>query len=167
MDFRRAKQFRIARVEKSGRALGGNAYWQLFAVENLFRVIIHSVLSVQIAPNWWPQAVHKNIQDRARDFQQNYLKRPWHTIPGGHPIYFIYLRDLVEILRTNRRFFDPVITDLDVWLMKMEEIRLPRNVVAHMNWPGKTDQQRIRVLHSDCRALLDSLANAGIQMVVP
>jgi len=46
-------------------------------------------------------------------------------------------------------------------------MRLPRNVVGHMNWPHVADRQRIAVFHSDFQALVKKLAAAGLSLLVP
>jgi hypothetical protein len=50
--------------------------------------------------------------------------------------------------------FDPVIPNLDKWILGIEELRLPRNVMAHMNFPSRTDIKPIDVFYEDCSNLL-------------
>jgi len=45
--------------------------------------------------------------------------------------------------------------------------RLPRNIVGHMNWPHKTDRQRIDVVHADLQQLLQSLVASGTSLSIP
>ena len=152
-DFR-LSSFNLPAVGNSGKLIGRQTYWKLYYIENIFRVLIHSVLSVQIPTDWWVVAVDGEIQKKAVRFQDNYLKKTWHGKPGTHGIYYIDLRDLNEILRANANLFVPVIPDLDKWLIGIEELRLPRNVVAHMNFPSKTDIKRIDVFYEDCISLV-------------
>lgn len=167
-DFRTLQQFNLAGIHKSGRNVGTTVYWKLYAIENLYRIIIHSILSVQIRPNWWPIAVDINIQRKARDFKQKYLRRPWHTVPGQHYIYYTTLYDLNEIARANSHLFDPIVPDINQWIVKVEIIRLPRNVVAHMNFPNKNDRQRIDILYKDFKELTKIVqSRSGITLQVP
>jgi len=152
-DFR-LSQFDVKAIDRCGQYIGRQIYWKLYAIENFFRVIIHSVLSVQMHPNWWNSAVDTTIRVKAERFQQNYLKKLWHGKPGAHGIYYIDLRDLNEIIRANAHLFRPVIPDLDKWMLGIEELRLPRNVVAHMNFPSQTDKKRIDVFYDDCLSLV-------------
>jgi hypothetical protein len=154
-DFR-LLSFDRATLDKCGRYIGRETYYKLYTIENIFRVVINTILSIEIPfPNdWWQIAVDSEIRGKAERFQKNYLKRPWHGKPGTHGIYYIDLKDLNEILRANANLFDPVIPDLDRWMVGVEELRLPRNVVAHMNFPSKTDIRRIDVFYDDCLILL-------------
>ena len=153
-DFR-LSPFDYRTVGNSGKLIGRQTYWKLYCIENIFRVIIHTVLSVQIPPDWWIIAVDKEIQKKAKRFQDNYLKKSWHGKPGKHGIYYIDLVDLNEIIRANANLFIPVIPDLDKWMLGIEELRLPRNVVAHMNFPSETDAKRIDVFYDDCVTLIN------------
>lgn len=165
-DFR-ASPFSVPRVEATGRFVGRGAYWKLYAIENFFRVLIHSVLSAQIGPIWWAAAVDQRTQRDAERFRQSYLRRPWHTSPGSHEIYYTHLSDLNEIIRANSHLFLPLIPDIDQWIARVEQLRLPRNIVGHMNYPSPVDRMRIDVLHSDTRALIMQLEARGLTLVVP
>ncbi len=164
-DFR-LKKFDLSLLDKSGKHIGRHTYWKLYAIENIFRIIIHSVLSVQINPEWWGIAVDTTIRGQAERFKKKYLGKFWHGKPGTHDIYYVYLSDLNEIIRANRQLFDPVIVDLDKWILGIEDLRLPRNVVAHMNFPSKTDMKRIDVFFSDCQSLITNVA-AKVQLLIP
>jgi len=152
-DFR-LSLFDISKVEKSGKLIGKQTFWKLYSIENIFRVVIHSVLSVQLPPDWWALAVDKTTRDKAQRFQDNYLKKAWHGKPGAHHIYYIDLKDLNEIMRANSHLFKPVVPDFDKWILGIEELRLPRNVVAHMNYPSATDKARVDVFYDDCKVLV-------------
>lgn len=156
-DFRSASVFNLSRVDTAGRDVGRRVYWKLYAIENVMRVIIHSILSSQIGPNWWSLGVDASLQKKAQRFRSTYTSSPWHSSPGGHDIYFIDLADLNEIMRANSNLFLPLIPDVDQWMARIEQIRLPRNVVAHMNWPNQTDRQRIDVFYNDVRSLVGHL----------
>ena len=158
-DFRNAVVFDLSSVRASGRDIGRNVYWKLYAIENVVRVIIHSVLSAQINTNWWATATDPTLQKKALGFRRKYTSRPWHTAPGNHDIYYVDLPDLNEIIRANSQLFLPVIPDIDQWMARIEQIRLPRNVVAHMNWPHATDRKRIDVFFEDLQSLAQSLGN--------
>jgi hypothetical protein len=165
-DFRTVSPFDLAGVDKAGRSVGHMVYWKLYAIENIVRVVIHSVLSVQITQgSWWNTAVSPPLQKKAANFHNRYLKKPWHSSPGNHGIYYLDLRDLNEIIRPNSHLFRPIIPDIDQWVAKIEQIQLPRNVVAHMNWPNPTDRMRIHVLYQDVQHLATSLAKTVLLSV--
>ena len=81
-DFRSAGAFNVLRVGASGRTVGKAVYWKLFAIENVTRVIVHSVLSAQIGANWWSQGTDPKIQKKAQGFPNTYTSSPWHSTPG-------------------------------------------------------------------------------------
>lgn len=156
-DFRSAAVFELPLVGTSGKYIGRNIYWKLYAIENIVRVIIHSVLSVQINTNWWTTATDPKLQKDALNSRQKYSTRPWHAAPGNHDIYYVNLSDLNNIIRANSHLFIPTIPDIDQWMARIEQIRLPRNVVAHMNWPHQTDRQRIDVFLHDLQSMAQRL----------
>lgn len=157
-DFRLAS-FDVARVRVSGQNVGKTVYWKLYAIENVMRIIIHSVLSAQIGPNWWTTAVDTDLQGKAKRFQASYAARPWHSSPGTHDIYYLGLADLNEIVRANSNLFLPLIPEVNQWIARIEQVRLPRNVVAHMNWPHQIDRNRIDVVYADIQELATQLSS--------
>lgn len=168
IEFRNQSQFIPKDISRSGLYIGRTTYWKLYAVENFYRIIIHSVLSVQIPSEWWPIATSEEIQEKARAFKEKYIKKPWHTMPGQHYIYFIDLYDLNEIARKHSHLFPSVIPDIDQWILKIEMLRLPRNIVAHMNFPNQTDRQRINIIYKDFKALVNLIQKqAKITLQIP
>lgn len=165
-DFRAVPVFAVKNVHDSGRDVGSRVFWKLYAIENLVRVIVHSVLSAQIGTAWWATAVDPGIQKKAQGFKAKYQSKPWHGNPGSHDIYYIDLADLNEIIRANSNLFLPIVADIDQWMARIEQVRLPRNIVAHMNWPNTTDRQRIDVFHSDLQALSGTVS-AKVSLVAP
>lgn len=161
IDFRRSS-FDAEKLTISGKFIGKQAYWKLYAIENIFRIIIHSVLSIEIPGGWWNVAVDETTRKKANSFKNSYLKRAWHGKPGTHDIYYIDLKDLAEIIRVHSHLFITVIPDIDKWMVGIEDLRLPRNVVAHMNFPSDNDMKRIEVFHNDCLSLL-----SGVQSKIP
>ena len=166
-DFR-AVAFALPKVDSCGKYLGKKTYWKLYTIENLFRIIIHSVLNAQLGPTWWANAVDPKIQGRAQNSQNRYAKRPWHTNPGSHDIYYTNLSDLSEIMRANAHLFRPVVQDIDQWIVKIQQVLLPRNTVGHMNFPNSNDRKRIDVLYSDCQMLVSHLQHQpALALLIP
>jgi hypothetical protein len=164
-DFR-IKPLNFSSIDDSGKYIGKNIYWRLYTIENLVRIVVHSVLIVQIHKNWWDTAADESLKKKVIKRKAGYLSVPWHSNPGSHEIYFIDLSDLMEIIRANSHLISPMVKDIDLWVGKLEQVRVPRNVAAHMNWPNATDKQRIDVLHSDVKAWMSHLS-AKIAFVVP
>lgn len=167
-DFRLKSLFSVAAVGSSGRSIGRRVYWKLYAVENIYRIVIHSILSAQIGFNWWDLAVDQNIQAKVRGFRRRHSTRPWHSTPGTHDIYYTDLFELNEIARANAHLFVYLMPDIDQWLAKIESVRIPRNVVAHMNFPNSIDTKRIDVVCEDFKNLISSSSFAtGISLQIP
>lgn len=166
-DFR-AFAFDAARVKASGAAVGRRSYSKLFAVENLVRILIHSILSAQRKLDWWDEAVDGDRRRKAEGFRSRYASKPWHGKPGVHGLYYLGLEDLNEVIRANAHQFRAIIPEIDHLMTQIELIREPRNIVCHMNWPTPTDASRIDVLLNDVEAHMARLQAAGrIPILVP
>ncbi len=162
-DFR-LMSFDPEKIDESGRFLGRSTYCKLYFVENAFRVITNSVLTAQIDRNWW-ETVDLRIREEAESVRLEYLQNPWHSNPGKHMIYYVYLRHLGEIIRVNSLLFEGVISNIDEWIVRIEKLRLPRNLVGHMNFPGKKDRDLIDHIYAECKSLMKSLQglqNSGV-----
>lgn len=165
-DFR-SHAFDPARVDAAGRNIGGRVYWRLYSIENLVRVVVHSVLTAQAGVNWWNVAVDSRVRQRVVDNKRDYSGQPWHGTPGTHDIYYTLLSDLSRMIAANSHLFQPVIPDVNQWVARLEQVRLPRNIVGHMNWPSSTDRQRIEVCHADLRQLVAHLDSQGLVLSIP
>lgn len=165
-DFR-AHVWDPARVDAAGKYVARQVYWRLYAIENLARVLIHSVLTVQVGADWWQLSVDPGIQKGVTGRQAGYQGKPWHGTPGKHEVYYAHLSELARIMLTNSHLFAPVIPDIDQWILRIEQIRLPRNIAGHMNWLDAIDRKRIDVFHSDFQALLRQLGTTGLQLQIP
>ncbi len=159
-DFRNAP-LSLARIDSCGRDVGRRSYWKLYAIENLLRIVIHSVLTVEIKPGWWEVAADKTLRGMVEDFKALYAANPQHSKPGKHEIYYTFLSDLNKIIVAHRHLFILHIPDIDAWVTRVELIRLPRNIVGHMNWPNAADRELIDDLHDDLQTLVRSLARTG------
>jgi|GEM_PF-470924 len=166
-DFRTISKFNIDTVSVSGRYIGKKVYWKFYAIENFYRIILHSILSLQLLPpDWWVQAVDVKIQKKSNYRRHDYLVNPWHTMPGQHSVYFIDIGDLNEIARVNSDKLRVVIPDIDNFIARIETIRLPRNVVAHMSFLSTIDRSRVDIIYEDFKALI-KLVQKTIVLQVP
>ena len=165
-DFRRFG-FTSDRVAKCGRYIANESYWKLYVIENTIRVVINSVLSVQLGPNWWTLAADPRVVNDAARFRRQYTLKPRHASAGRHDIYLTFLRDLNQIIRIHSNQFRPVIPDVDRWISRLESIRLPRNLVGHMNFPNYFDRERIDSTYQRLPALISRLRDRGIPVAIP
>ena len=151
-DFRNYA-FDPTRIDLAGKDVGRKVYWKLYTIENLLRIIIHSVLSVQMNPNWWAVAVDPSIKSKVASHKSEYAKMPWHSTPGKHDLYYTFLSDLNKIITANSHLFTPSIPDINQWVARIEQIRMPRNIIGHVNWLTATDRKRIDVFYDDIQHL--------------
>jgi hypothetical protein len=166
-DFRMSPLFDWMRVDAAGKNVGKDTYWKLYAIENTVRVLVHSILSQQVNANWWAVVADPKIQGDVKRRRKGYSSQPWHSTPGKHDVYYIFLSELGKIIASNSHLFRPHIKDIDNWVMRLEQIRLPRNIVGHMNWLTAVDRKRIDVVHSDLRLLTQKLMASGTMLSVP
>jgi hypothetical protein len=165
-DFRKSR-FAVNRVEACGQYIGDRSYWKLYTIENTLRVVISSVLSAQLGPDWWSNVWDKKKDKTLQRFRNQYTSKPKHASPGRHDIYLVFLSDLNQIIRIQSNQFRTLIPDLDRWIVRLEGIRLPRNLVGHMNFPNYYDQQRINKTHDRLSELLGRLRKKNIPIVIP
>lgn len=166
-DFR-GFPFSRSRVDDCGRYVGHQTYWKLYAIENYLRVILHSVLSVQISAQWLDATLSPETKNTIERVKQDYLRKGIHTSPGSHDIYYVYLSDLTKIMASTSHLLGKVIKDVDAWVAKIEGVRIPRNLVGHMNFPNTADRKRIEALHGELSALMQKLENAsGLAIKIP
>ncbi len=166
VDYRKSA-FSTDKVLDSGKYIGKSSYWRLYAIENLFRVLIHSVLSAEIDPNWWPVVIDGKKNKTVQSVKQDYLKQPGSTLPGAHDIYFLFLSDLNKIIAAQSGYFIKSIPNIDEWIIKLEQIRLPRNIVGHMNWPSASDRTRIDQTYREAKIMMQKFNRSGVPIIIP
>jgi hypothetical protein len=168
VDFRVFTTLHPDKAKDTGDFVGHSVYSKLYFIENVLRVVVHSILSAQISPSWWEIAVGAKMRKKVQEVRDEYLSSPEGTNPGRHIIYYVYLGQLGEIIRTNSNQFSQLIPDIDRWVVNLERIRWPRNVVAHMNFPRKRDRDLIDRVFSDCKALVKSLEDSKqLELIIP
>jgi hypothetical protein len=165
-DFRHAS-FRLDRIDRCGRYVASKLYWKLYSIENTLRITINSVLASQIGANWWTVAADPAIVSKASRFRAHYAARPKNANPGVADIHLVFLSDLTEILRANSHQFLPLIPDTNDWIAALEAIRVPRNLVGHMNFPNAFDKAAIDSAYSQLPSLLNQLKATGIPILIP
>lgn len=108
-----------------------------------------------------------DVATKASRFRTHYAARPRNANPGGSDIHLIFLSDLTEILRANSHQFLPVVPDTNNWIATLEAIRVPRNLVGHMNFPNAFDKSAIDFAYSQLPSLVNHLATRGVPILVP
>lgn len=135
--------------------------------ENTIRVLIHSVLSSQINPNWWAVYASPALVQKVNDRKANYARAPHVVSPGGHAIYYLLLYEVNAILSKYRSDFLPIIPNIDDWIVRLEQISFSRNVVAHMNWPNQDDLELIDEIYNESLQGLEDLRTSGAPVLIP
>ena len=170
-DFRKSSQFSSEKIRKCGINVGRVAYPKLYGIENLLRILVHSILTAQqTLPGirWWESAVAPGIRGSIANQRDKALNRISHTAPGEHEIYYTTLGQLIDIIRTNSGSFVYLIPDIEKWVTQIELVRPARNLTAHMNFPKTTDRKRIDALYKDLDALMDSLSeSSAVPWLIP
>jgi hypothetical protein len=162
----RTLPFSLASLDAAGTSAGRSVYRQLYGIENILRVVIHSVLTAQIGGNWWGIAVAPGVQNKVRGVQASYAAAPGRTPAVRHPLYYTFLPDLSDIIRPNTHLFLPAVPDIATWLVRIERIRLPRNIVGHMNWPTQSDRRLIRETYRAARGTIADVLAAGVPLIM-
>src|SRR5262245_2138243 len=116
-DFRK-HAFDDMRVDTAGQEVGRKVDWQHQEIEHLMRIIIHSVLTVQLGKDWWDVVADPDLKKDIAQMMRSYANRPWHSGPGRHEVYYIYLSTLTKIMTSNSAQFQPHIPDVDAWTAK-------------------------------------------------
>jgi len=169
-DFRN-KPFSIQRINSTGKQIGDYSYPKLFFIENFLRIIINSVLSIQIGPNWWGSAASPNLQKSANririKYQERQALRAGHALPGNHDIYYVYFPNLIEIIREHAHHFRLVISNIDNLIADVDVVVNGRNLVCHMNYPSEYDKRKITELQKTSLSVIDEIRKKGIPILVP
>jgi hypothetical protein len=63
--------------------------------------------------------------------------------------------------------FLPIIPDIDQWLLKFELIRLPGNLVGHMNFLNVYDDNQISAAHREIPQLIAAVQNYQLPLLIP
>ncbi len=61
----------------------------------------------------------------------------------------------------------PVVPTINQWIVTLEQIRLPRNLVGHMNFPNTYDRNAVNTAYTQLPALLGHLMACPIAIVIP
>ena len=135
--------------------LGNDSYTKLFILENSIRALIVKKLGV-LRRDWWdiyvPLKVKNNVA-RTINKEKHY---PYREARGSDPLYYANFSDLSTIILENKEVFRDIILDFDWFKVKMEEIYMARNNLAHCVPLTRDDVSRINLFFSDWARLLET-----------
>lgn len=111
----------------------------LYVLENSMRELIKRVMTAKFGEDWWNGQLTtgklKNVHQKAADRMKSESGRRWHQARGSHPIDYVDLSNLLDIILGNEAEFIPEVLGEDrAWFVQfMKELEPSRNVVCHMN----------------------------------
>jgi hypothetical protein len=115
-------------------------YPLLYVLENSMREVVQRVMRHKYGTDWWDTALTngkmKTLKANSDARRAKEAKKSWHQRRGEHPIDYIDLGQLGEIVIGKQDdFFPLVLGDNRDWFEHslMPELVLSRNVLCHMN----------------------------------
>lgn len=142
-------------LAKIGENLGSSVYPQLFIIENSIRELISMRLSIKGA-NWWDLYVPGEVRRNVNRTITKEKRFPYRESRGDHPLSYSNFSDLKEIILNNPNDFQDVILDFEWFKVKMDEIYMVRNNIAHCVPLTRDDISRINLFLRDWARLLDT-----------
>ncbi len=132
--------YSLNRIRTTGLRTGKYSFPKLYFIENALRVIVNTVLSNEIHPNWWDSILSSGFKNKAQKEENNHVqylsvRRP-RFYSSNHSIHFIYLSQLITIAGQNSHLFVRLFSDFDKYITDLELFRQARNYTCHMNYPA-------------------------------
>lgn len=154
-DFRN-KPYNLNSIVFSGKYSGNRFYYKLFIIENLIRIILHTILTNESpsTSNWWNDCV------------PNYLKKPWHRRSPHHGVYHLFLKDLIDILRRNRPLIEPHVSNFNELILEIELFNNARRKIAHTKYLNADDLDKLDNLYSRTKSLIKKI-NLRFNIEIP
>lgn len=109
------------------------AYAALYVLENNLRDFMERKLRQTYGNEWWekgiPNSIRREVEKRKLD-----NRRPWHHLSVASPMALTGFPDIANIISTNwKECFEGVFRDLERVRVTLNELELPRNIIAHCN----------------------------------
>ncbi|HUT16236.1 MAG TPA: Swt1 family HEPN domain-containing protein [Anaerolineae bacterium] len=121
-------------------------YAKLYVFENSVREVIKQTMSKRHGPDWWSQFASKKLQDRASQLMKDEKRNAWHGRRGRHPIYYVYLSDLGNIVRSRwKEDFHGLFPSVNWVLTRINEVNQSRRIIAHTSPLRKQDRELIEL----------------------
>jgi hypothetical protein len=158
---RRKKPYPLvtAAQAKMAEDLGGGVYPLLFVVENSIRQLISVRLSKK-GSDWWDTCVPPKVRKNVERTMKKETRYPYRDRRGSHPLSYANFSDLKDIILANQAEFQDAIIDFDWFAVRMGEIYMVRNNIAHCVALTRDDISRVNLFFRDWARLLET---AGIK----
>lgn len=146
---------------QKARNMGDDAFPRVFILENSIRSLIRFRLS-PVDKDWWLNLIPKPVIDSVDRTIKKEKKFPYREKRGSEPLMYCNFDDLRKIIADNNNWphFQDVIIKLDWFEVKMEEVYMARNSLAHSVPLSKDDFSSINLFYNQWARLLES---AGIK----
>lgn len=128
-----------------------NSYVVMYIFENSLRTLIDAALRNVAGAKWWESpSVSSKIRQKALTRMAATRENRWCSQRGQHPMCYVDLGDLISIVTTNWAVIEPYIKESQDWVrVKLGEIELSRNIVAHHNPLERRDIDRVALYFED------------------
>ena len=143
------------RLGAAGRNLGSEVYPRLFLLENSIRCLISRRLS-KSASNWWDTLVPRAVQENVSRTMKREKRCPYRRPRGSSELSYANFSDLRDIILANGAHFRDVIPDMEWFKVKMDEVYMARNSLAHCVSLSNEDILRITVFFGDWKRSLEA-----------
>lgn len=144
---------------KMAEDLGGRVYPLLFIVETSIRRLISLRLSKK-GSNWWDHFVPPKVKNSVQRTMKKETRFPYRDKRGNHPLSYANFSDLKDIILENQAEFQDAIINPDWFAVRMDEIYMVRNNIAHCVRLSADDISRVNLFFRDWARLLET---AGIK----
>ena len=148
----------ISSIEhKQAKVIGTDVFPLIYQLENSLRHFIERVLS-KSGTDWWAIRVPADVQSNVQRTINKEKRYPYRDKRGSDLLYYANFDDLKKIIidGKNKIEFQAVIIDIEWFKVKMDEVYMARNNLAHCAPLTKDDISRISLFHRDWARLLDA-----------
>jgi len=121
----------------------------LYLFENSVRNFIRIILSSKYGQDWWKNKIPNKIKKKVKKRMEAEKKNRWHGRRGAHEIFYTDIDDLFSIISINWEDFKKYLPSLEWIKVRINEIEMSRNIVAHHNPLTINDIRRIKVYFND------------------
>lgn len=130
-------------IEEAGKM--STVYPYFYAFENSVRSVIQRVMEKHYGSDWWNIKASNPMKKKAETRIALEGKNRWHGKRGAHPINYVDIEDLADIITTHWQNFEKIFPSQHWVKANIEIITLSRNVVAHNNPLSDDDIESVRV----------------------
>ena len=110
----------------------GSAYRILFSLENRLRLFNESKMRSKYGSDWWNSYVSDGIRRKVDEMRKDELLLGWQVCKPSNNSEYLHFDHLEKVITTNWTAFEPVFQDQKRIALKLKELEVIRNSIAHM-----------------------------------